>query len=62
MASTSAASVALSKDQKMRGWKFVGLTTVYALMQAMGPVNDHAGACVVAAEVAAARHRFKRPR
>ncbi|MGD9945040.1 MAG: DNA-3-methyladenine glycosylase I, partial [Burkholderiaceae bacterium] len=40
--STSAASVAMSKALKKLGWKFVGPTTVYAFMQAMGLVNDHA--------------------
>ena len=40
--STTVESVALSKDLKKRGWKFVGPTTVYAFMQAMGMVNDHA--------------------
>ncbi|MDU0353521.1 DNA-3-methyladenine glycosylase I [Paraglaciecola aquimarina] len=39
-------SVALSKDLKKRGWKFVGPTTMYAFMQAMGMVNDHALTCV----------------
>ncbi|MGH1404656.1 MAG: DNA-3-methyladenine glycosylase I [Alphaproteobacteria bacterium] len=43
--STSDQSVALSKDLKKRGWKFVGPTTVYAFMQAMGMVNDHIKAC-----------------
>lgn len=60
-ASTSPESIALSKELKKRGWKFVGPTTVYAFMQAMGLVNDHAPGCVVAAEVARARSRFKRP-
>ncbi len=61
-ASTSAASVALSKELKKQGWKFVGPTTVYAFMQAMGLINDHAEVCVIRAEVEAARKRFKRPR
>ncbi|MGH1456122.1 MAG: DNA-3-methyladenine glycosylase I [Alphaproteobacteria bacterium] len=39
------ASIALSKDLKKRGWKFVGPTTMYALMQAMGMVNDHIDGC-----------------
>ncbi len=39
------ASIALSKDLKKRGWKFVGPTTIYALMQAMGMVNDHIDGC-----------------
>jgi DNA-3-methyladenine glycosylase I len=59
--STSAESVALSKELKKRGWKFVGPTTVYAFMQAMGLVNDHAQGCVVRARVAKARKAFKKP-
>jgi DNA-3-methyladenine glycosylase I len=59
---TTAASVAMSKELKKRGWKFVGPTTVYAFMQAMGLVNDHAGECVTRAEVTTARRRFRRPR
>ena len=42
---TSPESEALSKDLKKRGWKFVGPTTAYAFMQAMGLVNDHAPDC-----------------
>lgn len=49
-ASTSAASVALSKALKKQGWKFVGPTTVYAFMQAMGLINDHAEDCVIRAK------------
>ena len=45
----------MSKDLKRRGWKFVGPTTVYAFMQAMGLVNDHAEGCAVRAEVSARR-------
>ncbi|MEH3160036.1 MAG: DNA-3-methyladenine glycosylase I [Sphingomonas taxi] len=59
--STSPASVALSKDLRRRGWTFVGPTTVYAFMQAMGLVNDHATGCVMRAEAAAARAAFVRP-
>ena len=59
--STSAESTALSKDLKKRGWKFVGPTTVYAFMQAMGLVNDHVEGCVTRTKVASARKRFKRP-
>lgn len=59
--STSAESVALSKDLKKRGWQFVGPPTVYAFMQAMGLVNDHAEECVTRAEVAAARQAFQPP-
>jgi DNA-3-methyladenine glycosylase I len=58
---TTAVSIALSKDLKKRGWKFVGPTTLYAFMQAMGLVNDHAAGCVQHAEVAAARKRFVPP-
>ena len=61
-ASTSAASIALSKELKKRGWKFVGPTTVYAFMQAMGLVNDHGAGCTVQAGAAAARKRFQKPR
>ncbi|HEX6312223.1 MAG TPA: DNA-3-methyladenine glycosylase I [Acidimicrobiia bacterium] len=42
---TSEASVALARDLKRRGWRFVGPTTVYAFMQAMGLVNDHLDGC-----------------
>ena len=59
--STSAESIALSKDLKKMGWKFVGPTTAYAFMQAMGLVNDHAADCVIRSEVARARKKFKRP-
>lgn len=59
--SVSRASVDLSKDLKRRGWKFVGPTTMHALIQAMGLVNDHADGCVTRAQVEAARKRFKRP-
>ncbi len=38
-------SIAFSKDLKKRGWKFVGPTTCYAFMQAMGMVNDHITGC-----------------
>jgi DNA-3-methyladenine glycosylase I len=59
--STSAASIAMSKDLKKRGWKFVGPTTVYAFMQAMGLVNDHAPDCVLWSQVERARGAFRRP-
>ncbi|MGH9385605.1 MAG: DNA-3-methyladenine glycosylase I [Vicinamibacterales bacterium] len=55
------ASVALSKDLKARGWSFVGPTTVYAFMQAMGLVNDHLESCEVRMEAELARQRFVRP-
>lgn len=60
-ASTSAESIALSKDLKKRGWKFVGPTTAYAFMQSMGLINDHAEGCILRAKVARAREQFKRP-
>lgn len=44
---TSPESVALSKDLKRRGWTFVGPTTMYAFMQAMGLVDDHLEGCAV---------------
>ncbi len=55
---TSPQSVALSRDLKRRGWSFVGPTTVYAFMQAMGLVNDHSETCWVRDEVLAERRRF----
>ena len=59
--SQSKESHALAKALKQRGWKFVGPTTMYALMQAMGLVNDHETPCVIRARVTAARKRFKKP-
>jgi DNA-3-methyladenine glycosylase I len=59
--STSPESVALSKELKQRGWKFVGPTTVYAFMQSMGMVNDHLPGCVLRERVARARLAFRRP-
>lgn len=54
-------STRLSKDLKKRGWSFVGPTTAYAFMQAMGLVNDHLDGCHVRADVEAARAGFCRP-
>jgi DNA-3-methyladenine glycosylase I len=59
--STTSESTALAKDLKRRGWRFVGPTTVYAFMQAMGLVNDHLEGCGVRAEVDRARAGFRRP-
>lgn len=59
--STSAESVALAKELKKMGWKFVGPTTAYAFMQAMGLVNDHSEDCVIRARVEAGRRKFRRP-
>ena len=61
-ASTSAESITLSKELKKRGWKFVGPTTVYAFMQAMGLINDHVKNCVIKDKVDRARKSFKRPK
>jgi DNA-3-methyladenine glycosylase I len=61
-ASTSEESITLAKELKKRGWKFVGPTTIYAFMQAMGLINDHVKGCVIRNEVDRARKRFKRPR
>ncbi|MDH5426503.1 MAG: DNA-3-methyladenine glycosylase I [Gammaproteobacteria bacterium] len=59
--SSSAVSTALSKDLKKRGWKFIGPTTVYAFMQAMGLINDHVEGCIIRSEVDNARRHFIRP-
>jgi len=59
---TTKASTALSKDLKARGWKFVGPTTAYAFMQAMGLVNDHDIGCVTRAKTTSARSKFTKPR
>jgi DNA-3-methyladenine glycosylase I len=58
---TTAVSASLSKALKKRGWTFVGPTTVYAFMQAMGMVNDHLDGCFCQAEVQQLRLNFKRP-
>lgn len=60
--STSPESVAISKDLKKRGWTFVGPTTVYAFMQAMGLVNDHLEGCHTRQAALTARAKFKVPR
>ncbi len=59
--STSEESIILSKDLKKLGWKFVGPTTAYAFMQAMGLVNDHVEGCIIREKVESARQKFKRP-
>jgi len=58
---TAPEAIALSKDLKRRGWKFVGPTTMYAFMQAMGLVNDHQHECSVRAEVEGQRKALQRP-
>ncbi|MFN8224635.1 MAG: DNA-3-methyladenine glycosylase I [Gaiellales bacterium] len=55
------ASRAMAKDLKKRGWRFVGPTTVYAFMQAMGLVNDHLDGCHARAAVETARAQLLRP-
>jgi DNA-3-methyladenine glycosylase I len=55
------ASTALSKELRRRGFRFVGPTTAYAAMQALGVVNDHLAGCHVRDEIEAQRQRFDRP-
>ena len=58
----TAESEALSKALRKRGWSFVGPTTVYSFMQAMGLVNDHIEGCACRRAVEKERREFKRPR
>ena len=58
---STGASTRLSKDLKKRGWSFVGPTTAYAFMQAMGLVNDHVEGCAFREIVEAERRALKRP-
>jgi DNA-3-methyladenine glycosylase I len=58
---TSAEAMAMSKDLRRRGWGFVGPTTVYSFMQAMGLVNDHIRGCTAGAEVQRLRREFVLP-
>jgi DNA-3-methyladenine glycosylase I len=60
-AAGTATAVTVSKDLKKRGWTFVGPTTVYAFMQAMGLVNDHAPDCLARARAERARRAFEWP-
>lgn len=60
-ATTSPESIALSKELKKRGWQFVGPTTMYSFMQAMGLINDHAADCALRARVEEVRKAFRRP-
>jgi DNA-3-methyladenine glycosylase I len=55
------ASIRLSKDLRKRGFKFVGPTTCYAFMQAMGLVNDHTDDCFCRTDVEAQRAALIRP-
>jgi DNA-3-methyladenine glycosylase I len=52
----------MSRDLRRRGWAFVGPTTVYSFMQAMGLVDDHLCGCDVRARVERERTAFRRPR
>jgi DNA-3-methyladenine glycosylase I len=58
---TAPAAIRLSKDLRKRGWGFVGPTTVYAFMQAMGLVNDHIQGCYCRPEAERERKAFRRP-
>ena len=58
----SESSRALSKDLRKRGFSFVGPTTMYAMMQAMGLVNDHLEGCPARKRATTARTRFRVPR
>lgn len=58
---TTPTSTRIAKELKKRGWSFVGPTTVYAFMQAMGMVNDHVEGCAAGEECAAERVRLVRP-
>jgi DNA-3-methyladenine glycosylase I len=58
----TAESAALSKALRSRGWSFVGPTTVYSFMQAMGLVNDHLSGCTCRRTVEAERSAFARPK
>jgi hypothetical protein len=58
---TSPESVAMSKDLRRRGWSFVGPTTVYSFMEAMGLVNDHLVGCAIREPVEGERRAFRRP-
>lgn len=59
--STSPSSVALSKDLRKRGWKFVGPTTAHAFLQAAGLINDHDKECTIWSKAQLAREAFARP-
>lgn len=58
---TTDVSVAMAKDLKRRGWRFVGPTTSYAFMQAMGLVNDHLDGCITRERASEARAAFVSP-
>jgi len=60
-ASSSRESIALSRELKKHGWRFVGPTTVYAFMQAMGLINDHVADCAIREQARQARKAFRKP-
>lgn len=60
--STSPTSIALSKQLKKLGWKFIGPTTMFAFFQAMGMLNDHTTDCYIRPKVTQARADFTAPR
>jgi DNA-3-methyladenine glycosylase I len=51
----------MAAELKRRGWRFVGPTTAYAFMQAMGLVNDHLDGCAIQPRAQGARAEFVRP-
>jgi len=59
---TSAEAIAMSKDLRRRGWSFVGPTTVYSFMEAVGFVNDHMSRCAFHEDVEIDRRRLGRSR
>ena len=59
--SITAESTAMSKDLRQRGWRFVGPTTVYAFMQAMGLVNDHLDGCSIRPQAEQDRQAMQQP-
>jgi DNA-3-methyladenine glycosylase I len=61
LVATTPVSAAMSKDLKRRGWRFVGPTTAYAFMQAMGLVNDHLDGCFARGLASEARSSFRVP-
>ena len=54
-------SHALSSDMKRRGWSFVGPTGIYALMQAIGVINDHVSTCDIRSVIEDRRHAIRIP-
>lgn len=58
---SSPEAVAMSKDLKLRGWSYVGPTTIYSFMEAVGIVNDHVSRCGLREEVEHERDVFARP-